>query len=230
MINHGFNKVNAADGSDIELYAAFPDHHGSFPAVILFQEAFGITDRLRSVAENLCKKGYAVAAPNLFNRITGRLSNHHIVKPVVITSYEVFIKDGLTADLQASYKWLLKQDEVIKGKIGCAGFFSDGRVSFLADTISPHYAAACLDGRTGNFPENIPFQECMTLFYDQDPEMPSARDEVGVLSDTHQKVANIFIPEGDHHIIYKGHSNYSSLAVKEDWALTLSFFDECLKL
>ncbi len=173
MINHEFNKVKVADGSEINLYAAFPDRRGNFPALIILQEAFGISEPMRAVAEAFRKKGYAVVAPDLFRRITARLSADQLVKPATLPPYAVFIKDGLAADIKAVYNWLLQQDKVIKNKIGCAGFFSDGRVSFLADT------AACLDN--------------IMLFYGNED------------------------------------SNYSLYAAKKDWALTLSFFEHCLK-
>jgi len=68
MINHEFNKVKVADGSEIDLYAAFPDRQGDFPAVIILQEAFGISEPMRDVAEKFRRNGYAVVVPDLFSK------------------------------------------------------------------------------------------------------------------------------------------------------------------
>jgi carboxymethylenebutenolidase len=234
MINHKFNKVKVADGSEIDLYAAFPDRRGNFPAAILLQETFGISEHLRDVAEAFRKKGYAVVAPDLYGRITARLSTNQIIKSTILPQYAVFIKNGLAADIKASYNWLLQQDKVIKDKIGCAGFFSDGRVSFLADTILPHLAAAAFfENGIGDFTGNAPCLDSIMLFYGNEPEIQSTHnkvyDQVNALKHTHHKHVYEYITAGDNNQSCKEHSGYSSFAAKKDWALTLSFFEDRLK-
>ncbi|HEY0298480.1 MAG TPA: dienelactone hydrolase family protein, partial [Arachidicoccus sp.] len=68
MKNHDFNTITVADGTEMELYTAFPDGAGPFPAIIVLQEAFGVTAHIRKVAEGYCKEGYAVVSPDLFHR------------------------------------------------------------------------------------------------------------------------------------------------------------------
>jgi dienelactone hydrolase len=100
MINHEFNKVKVIDGSEIDLYAAFPDRRGNFPAVIILQEAYGISEHLRDVAENFRRKGYAVVVPDLFRRITGRFSANQIVKPTVCCLYKGWFSSRCKSILQ----------------------------------------------------------------------------------------------------------------------------------
>jgi carboxymethylenebutenolidase len=234
MINHGFNKVKVADGSEIDLYAAFPDHRGDFPAVILLQEAFGISEHMLDVAEEFRKKGFAVVAPDIYSRITRRLSTNQIVKPAIHPQYAVFIKDGLAADVKASYRWLLQQDQIIKDKIGCAGFFSDGRVSFLADTVLPHLAAtACFENGIGNFTGNAPCLDSIMLFYGNEQEMQSTQskvyDQVSALKHAQPKHVSENIQAVDNDQSCKEDPGCSSFAAINDWALTLSFFEDYLK-
>jgi carboxymethylenebutenolidase len=233
MINHDFNKVKVADGSEIDLYAAFPDRCGNFPAVIVLQEAFGISDHLRDVAEAFRKKGYAVVAPDLYGRITARLNANQIIKPTILPQYAVFIKDGLAADIKASYNWLLQQDKVIKDKIGCAGFFSDGRVSFLADKVLPLAASVCFECGIGNFTGNPPRLDSIMLFYANEFEIQLTHrkvyDQVSALKQTdHKHVCEFIAAGGGGNQSGKEHSCYWSLTAKQDWALTLSFFEDCL--
>ncbi|MDB5088495.1 MAG: hypothetical protein JWR09_2489 [Mucilaginibacter sp.] len=234
MTNHEFNKVKVADGSEIDLYAAFPDRRSNFPAVIILQEAFGISEPMRDVAEKFCRKGYAVVVPDLFRRITGRLSANQIVKPTIVPQYAVFIKDGLAADVKASYNWLLQQGKVIKDKIGCAGFFSDGRVSFLADTVRPYLAAAAyLENGTGNFTGNALCPDSLMLFYGDEHEIQSTQskvyDQVNALKYPHHKHVSENVNAVNNNQCCNQDSPYSSFAAKKDWALTLSFFEKCLK-
>ncbi|HMG11298.1 MAG TPA: dienelactone hydrolase family protein [Mucilaginibacter sp.] len=223
-----------ADSSEIDLYAAFPERQGDFPAVILLQETFGIPEHLRDVAEEFRKKGYAVVAPDLYGRITTRLSADQIIKPTILPRYAVFIKDGLAADIKASYNWLLQQDKVIKDKIGCAGFFSDGRVSFLAETVLPYLtAAAYFENGIGNFTGNASCLDGIMLFYGNEPEIQSTHskvyDQVNALKRRYHKHVDEFITADDNNQSGNEHSGYSSLAAKEDWIMTLSFFEDCLK-
>ena len=66
MINHGFNKVKMADSSEIDLYAAFPERQGDFPAVILLQETFGIPEHLQ------CTLSLTLQLRNFLPAIQGR--------------------------------------------------------------------------------------------------------------------------------------------------------------
>jgi dienelactone hydrolase len=95
MNNHEFNKIKVADGSEIDLYAAFPTRRGSFPALIILQETFGISDHLCAVAEAFRKKGYAVAAPDLYGRLMAKLDTHQVIKPAILPPYAVFVKPQL---------------------------------------------------------------------------------------------------------------------------------------
>jgi carboxymethylenebutenolidase len=234
MINHEFNKVKITDGSEIDLYAAFPDRQGNFPAVIVLQETFGMSEHLRDVAEEFRKKGYAVVAPDLYGRITARLSANQIIKPTILLQYAVFIKDGLAADIKASYNWLLRQDKVIKDKVGCAGFFADGRVSFLTDAVLPYLAAvACFESGIGNFTGNASCLDSLLLFYGNEPEIQSTQskvyDQINALKYPHHKYVSENVKAVNDNQSGNEDSAYSSFAAKKDRALTLSFFEKCLK-
>jgi carboxymethylenebutenolidase len=173
-------------------------------------------------------------APDLYSRITARLKANQIVKRAILPQYAIFIKDGLAADVKASYNWLLKQDKVIKDQIGCAGFFSDGRVSFLTDTVLPHLlAAAWFENGIGNFTGNAHCLDSIMLFYGNEPEIQSTHneiyDQVNALKHANHKHLFEYITAVDHNQSCKEPSGYSSFAAKEDWALALSFFEDCLK-
>ena len=59
MNNHDFLMLSVADDTEMDAYIAFPEEQGTFPAIILLQEAFGVNNHIRNIAERLCQEGYA---------------------------------------------------------------------------------------------------------------------------------------------------------------------------
>src|SRR5271154_7303577 len=68
MINKSFNPVQTVDGTIMDIWVTFPDETNKHPAIILLNEGYGVDAHMQSVAERLCKEGYAVFAPDLFHR------------------------------------------------------------------------------------------------------------------------------------------------------------------
>ncbi|MFM7887147.1 MAG: dienelactone hydrolase family protein, partial [Pseudanabaena sp.] len=63
------SRVKIANGDLlIDAYLAEPNHVGTFPAVIVVQEIFGVNIHIREVTERLAKEGYVAIAPALFQR------------------------------------------------------------------------------------------------------------------------------------------------------------------
>ncbi|GAA2734851.1 dienelactone hydrolase family protein [Streptomyces nogalater] len=60
-------QIPTADGQ-ADAFAAFPDHGGRHPAVLMYPDGFGIRPALREMARELAGHGYYVLVPNLFYR------------------------------------------------------------------------------------------------------------------------------------------------------------------
>jgi carboxymethylenebutenolidase len=234
MKNHEFNTVQVTDGSEMELYAAFPQGPGDFPAIIVLQEAFGVTRHIRNIAERLCQEGYAAVAPDLFHRTTHRLEAPYTDFSAVMPHFQAVSEQGLRNDLEASYDWLQKQDHILTNKIGSIGFCLGGRVSFLANAVLPLKAAVSyygggLDELTGKAAHLHGDQ----LFYwggldkhirpDKIDTIIKAVDEAG------KAYINVLISYADHGFNCDERNSYHPLAAKESWALTLTFFSNRLK-
>ena len=59
--------VPTADGV-ADAYLVRPDGDGPFPAVLVYQDAFGLRPRLEEMADRIAERGYAVLVPNLLYR------------------------------------------------------------------------------------------------------------------------------------------------------------------
>ncbi|MBS1932861.1 MAG: dienelactone hydrolase family protein, partial [Bacteroidetes bacterium] len=130
------------DGTNMNAYTSFPKNNpGSFPGIILFQEAFGINHHIRNVADRLAIHGYTVIAPELFHRTAPGFEGDYNDFGSTMMHIKALTTDGLEADIKACFSWLQQQPNVIKEKIGSIGFCMGGRVSFLANMILPLSAA-----------------------------------------------------------------------------------------
>lgn len=56
------------NGLEIDAYLAQPAQKGTFGAVIVFPEIFGINSNIRDITELIAKQGYVAIAPALYQR------------------------------------------------------------------------------------------------------------------------------------------------------------------
>jgi carboxymethylenebutenolidase len=234
MTNHEFNTVPVADGTEMGLYVAFPESQGSFPALIVLQEGFGLTQHIRSVAECLCKEGYAVVAPELYHRTGHRVEASYDDFPKVMEHFQAITKEGLTADLQAAYQFLQQQASVVKDKVGSIGFCLGGRVSFLANAVLPLSAAVSYyGGGIDQLIDEAPNLHGPHLFFwgGLDAHIPAEKIDpvIKAVKDAGKDYTNVVISYADHGFNCDDRASYQPLAAKEAWAHSLSFFGNRLK-
>jgi len=135
--------VAVADGTSMDVYVSIPKQGSApFPAIIVFQEAFGVTSHIRSIADRLAAQGYVAVAPELFHRTAAPgFEGSYTDFPSIMPHYSVLTTETMEADIKATYDWLQQQTTVIKNKIGSIGFCMGGKVSMIANMILPLSAA-----------------------------------------------------------------------------------------
>lgn len=234
MTNHEFNTVKLADHTEVDLYTAFPEGNGPFPAIILIQEAFGVNHHIRNVAERLCAEGYAVVSPDLFHRTARRLEVGYNDFASVAPHFQAITKEGLTADLKGAYEFLQQQDTVKKDKIGSVGFCLGGRVSFLANAVLPLSAAVSYyGGGLDQFADDAVNLNGPHLFYwgglDKHIPQETISTIVNAVKTAGKDYTSVTISYADHGFNCDERESYQPLAAKEAWAHTLAFFENRLK-
>ena len=70
MVNTHYETISTPDG-DFEAFCALPETSPA-PAVLVFQEVFGINDNIRGLAGQLAEAGYLALAPDVFWRTAPR--------------------------------------------------------------------------------------------------------------------------------------------------------------
>src|SRR5205823_11101171 len=137
-----FVKVKHGD-REVQTFIVHPEVKDKAMAVVVIHEIFGLSDWVRSVADQLAAAGYIAIAPDLLSGAGpngGRTSDF----PSVDAVHEAISKlnpDTITADLNAAADYV-KKLPAANGKIAVAGFCWGGAQSFRFATNRPDLRAA----------------------------------------------------------------------------------------
>jgi len=222
-------------GTNMDAYTSFPkEGNGSFPGIILFQEAFGVNHHIRNVADRIASKGYVVIAPELFHRTGAGLDLPYNDFPSVMPHMKALTVQGLEADAKACFDWLQHQNDVIKNKIGSIGFCMGGRVSFIANMALPLQAAVSY--YAGGMPaiaDRLHEIHAPHLMFWGGLDKHITPDQVETvakaLQDAKKEFINVIVSYADHAFNCDERPSYHPQAAKEAWALTLTFLENKLK-
>ena len=145
---HTSNVSVPNDELQIAAYLAQPVGEGSYPAVVVVQEIFGINSHVRSVTERIAKEGYVAIAPAIFQRVAPGFETGYTPEDVQIgRNYAQQTKASeLLSDIQATIDYLKTLPQVKTSAIGCIGFCFGGHVAYLAATLPDIKATASFYG------------------------------------------------------------------------------------
>ena len=221
---------------DMNAYLSIPWGIGPFPALILFQEAYGVNNHMRKLADRLAAEGYLVVAPELFHRTAqagyeAPYGDFDAVKP----HFNAPTTEQIVQDTQAVYDWLSAQDNVRKNKIGSIGFCLGGRAAFIANSAVPLAASVSFyGGGMHTVAEELAgkLHAPQLLFWagrDQHikPEhVASVTEALKVAGKDH---INVEISYADHAYFNDERPSYHSQASLESWGLTKAFLKNKLQ-
>lgn len=229
------NKISLTVGDGLMgAYIAAPEASGTYHAIILLQEAFGITSHIRNVANRIAAEGYVVIAPELFHRTAPGIEFDQNNLPAVMQHVTAMKLDEQQADLHACYNWLQLQNNVVKTKIGSIGYCMGGRVSFIANYTLP--LSACIS-YYGSGIQNMVFKMASLhaphLFFWGGMDTHILPEHVAAVADGMRQAGKPFVNVV---LSYAGHAfnndqrtNYNADASKEAWAMSMAFFKNKLQ-
>jgi carboxymethylenebutenolidase len=228
-IQTNYIQLTIADGSSMLAYTASPENMtAKTPAILVFQEAFGVNGHIRKVTERFAAEGYLAIAPELFHRTAPEKTDISYTDfPTAMPHMQALTAEGLTADLQAAYQWLTQQP-VNTQNIFSVGYCLGGRVSFLANAVLPLKAAVSyygggLDQLAGQATQ----LHGRHLFYwggkDQHIKPENINTIIQAVEDAGKDYVNVKFSYADHGFNCDERASYNETASKEAWALTLAF-------
>jgi len=208
-------------------------------AVIVVQEAFGVNDHIRSVADRLSDEGYLAVAPQLFHRDGSPEVPYDDFKQAMPLMGNL-TNEGITNDLNATTDFLATLG-FQPANIAVVGFCMGGTVSFYAATLGTVGAAASFYGgglATGRFGfppliELAPELKCpwLGLYGDLDQSIPSEQvEELRSVTDGLAVTTEIVrYPDAQHGFHCDARPDaYNEAAAVNAYERTLDFFAEHL--
>lgn len=230
-----FLNLQVSDGTTMRAFVAQPQAAGSFPGLLVFQEAFGVNDHIRDVTARFAKQGFVAIAPELFHRTAppgfeGNYSDFSSVMPHIAA-----LKDPqMEMDIRATYDALLKNSAVDPQRIACVGFCMGGRISFLANLILPVRAAISFYGGGIAKSERGPgllgrvaeIHAPMFLFWgglDKHIGPDQRRAVSDALRDARKTFASMEFAGADHAFFCDARPAYNKEAAHQSWSLSLAF-------
>ena len=136
--------LTAADGFEFAAYTALPDGRPKAGLVVI-QEIFGVNDHIREVADGYAGAGYAVVAPQIFDRVEPDLELGYTEADMgrgIELAFEELDMQNTLADLQAAVRHASQY-----GKAGVVGYCFGGLLTWLsACELEGVAAASCYYG------------------------------------------------------------------------------------
>jgi len=126
-------------GGHIAAYLATPNQPGSYPGIVVIQEAFGLVDHICDVARRFANIGYNAVAPALYWR-RGGPANPDDINTVFPVMFDLPDSEAVQ-DLEAAAA-CLRGLPGATGKVGAIGFCSGGRHTLLFACSSSKVDAA----------------------------------------------------------------------------------------
>ncbi|MFJ3898750.1 MULTISPECIES: dienelactone hydrolase family protein [unclassified Streptomyces] len=230
-----------------DAYLAHPGDERPRPAVLLYQDAFGLRPHLESMADRLAEAGYTVLVPNVFYR-NGRAPVVEL--PEFIDPHErpeIFEKVGpllmgLTPDLVerdagAYLRWLAESPLVADGPVAITGYCMGARLALYTAGAYPDRVAAAAGfhgGRLATDDPNSPHlaAEHITaeLYFghaDQDPSLPEdqiKRFEEALTAAGVRHRCEVY-PGAQHGYTQADTSSYDAEADEKHWVALLDLLD-----
>ena len=207
-------------------------------AVLVIQEAFGLNDHIRSIAERIAEAGYVAIAPALFHRL-GSPTAPYDDFAAVIPAISSLTEESITTDIDAALQELARRG-FAPSSIGIVGFCMGGAIALATATRGivgaavTFYGGGVTTGRFGlpSLVELAPHLRApwLGLYGDLDGSIP-----VDQVEDLRREAAKASVPTQIVRYEHAGHgfncdvrADYEPESAQDAWARCLSWFEVSL--
>ena len=228
------------DTQTMGAYLARPSAPGTYPAVLVFMEIFGVNSHIRAVTERVAAEGYVALAPDFFHR-TGPGVEYGYDETGIAEGIKLLNQlqaDEMIADARASLSFLKRKNYVRGDRIGAIGFCVGGHMTYLTACETEVKAAASFYGggiagpqgfgggpstlsRTGKIGGRI-----VCLFGEKDAAIPLDQvDAIRAELNTHNIAHEVVVyPGAEHGFFCDQRGSYNADAAADAWERVTALF------
>jgi len=232
-ISSAYVELSVNDGTTMRAWVARPKEEGAYPALLVFQEAFGVNAHIRDIAGRFAREGFVAVAPELFHRTAAGFDGRYDDFPSAVPHMKALNDASMGADLRAAHDW-------VRGSMGAElpifaiGYCMGGRAAFLAALTLPlagaisYYGGGIAPNATnpGLLGRASGIQAPLLLFWGgRDKHIPpeQVRAVTDALRAAGKNFVNVEISNADHAFFCDARASYSPAAALLAWPLTLAF-------
>lgn len=214
-------QLRAVDGHTMGAYEAIPscDIRGT---LVVIQEIFGVNEHIRAVADGFADDGYAVLAPQLFDRASRDVQLGYepsdLTKGLHLAFNEVS-RDNALMDLQAAIEEIGKY-----GKVGVVGYCYGGLMSWLSACSARGLSAAVVYYGAGISSELEKPPSCPTMMHFGERDAMIPKDQVDEIKKSLPD-AEIYTYAADHGFNCDHRESYNAQAAALARSRTLAFLE-----
>jgi carboxymethylenebutenolidase len=222
--NYTVKTSNVQYSQNSQGYLAQPDIEGTFPAIVMIHEFWGLNDNIKDMALNLASQGYVVLAVDLYE---GKVATTSEEARTLMTSFE---QQQLTDNLNSAVDYLKSLNVDSIGSIGWC--FGGGQSLQLAINNSDIDATVIYYGRLVTEPSllsNITWP-VLGIFAGNDTGIPveNVHQFESALKDLDIENQIIIYPGVGHAFANPSGDRYAPEESKDAWDKTLLFFEKNL--
>lgn len=216
--------LKADDGHELGAYVSRPNGAPTAGLVVV-QEAFGVNQHIRSVADGFARDGFLAIAPALFDRVERgvELGYEGADRDKGIALARQMNPETSVKDIAAALQYLRSESA---GKCGVIGYCFGGTMAWLSATrLDPQAAVGYYGGYIGKFANEKPRCPVMLHFGTLDKHIP--KEEIDKVQEAHPEV-QIFWYEADHGFNCDMRASYNPEAAKLARERSLAFLKKHL--
>jgi carboxymethylenebutenolidase len=222
-------------GKPMRAYSARPKTDGKIPAVIVFQEAFGVNSHIQHVADRIAALGYHAIAPELFHRaVPAGFTAGYDEFPKIMPIFKTITEATLREDAEATYAWLKKQSAVDSSKVAAIGFCLGGRATYIANAFVPLRAAlAYYGGGIQDLLHLAPEQKSPIHFFwgGKDAHITAEHRTAihNAMTNTGKTFSEVVYEGADHAFSCDERAGYQPEAAQASWLVSIAIFENAFK-
>ena len=213
-----------AAGDTVEAYIAFPERPDPAPAMIVIHEIYGLTDWVRSVADEFAARGYVAITPDMLSRRGGTPEAADDARGMI----RGLPAESITVDLNATFEYLRSLRSVQGGAIGVIGFCWGGSQSFRYATNNPDLGAAvvCYGGAPDLETLSSIAAPVLGVYAENDARINANLPEVeAAMAEAGRSYAYTIYPGAGHAFLRRGEP---AAEIERAWEDVFAFLEEAL--